>query len=86
MQADLDTLRERVLDAARRSPVWAQVEDIDLEPDRDNDGTDFLRVVVRLRDLDRPEDSRFEELLETIEQVVGDIDERYPSVRFADAA
>lgn len=86
MQVDLDTLKERVLETARRSAVAAQVEDVALEPDRADDGTDFLRVVVRLNSLAHPEDSRFEELLEAIERAVGDVDERYPSVRFAEAA
>jgi hypothetical protein len=79
-------LKERVLEAARQSAVAAQVEDIALEPDCDDDGTDFLRVVVSVTNNDRREDAGFEELLETVEQVVGDVDERYPRVRFADAA
>ena len=62
-----------------------QVEDILLEPDRDDEGNDFLRVVVQVKDwpiqpTPTPRRSGM------IESVVASIDERYPSVRFADAA
>jgi hypothetical protein len=86
MKADLDTLKQRVLATARRSAVAAQIEDVVLEPDRDEEGTDFLRVVVQLKNLDHTVDSDFEALLEAIESTVGAVDERYPSVRFLDAA
>jgi hypothetical protein len=86
MQIDLDTLKQRVLETARRSAVATKVEDVVLEPDRDEEGTDFLRVVVQLNNMEGIVDSEFEALLEAIERTVGDIDERYPSVRFLDAA
>jgi hypothetical protein len=86
MQADLDILRERVLDAARKSAVAKKVEDVALEPDRDEEGMDFLRVIVRVKDIDDTGDADFEALPEAIEKAVGAIDERYPSVRFLDAA
>ncbi len=87
MQADLDTLKQRVLAAAKQSAVAAQVEDVLLEePSRDEEGTDFLRVVVQMKDLDRVAESDLEALLEAIESAVGAVDERYPSVRFSDAA
>ena len=31
---------------ARKSAVATKVEDVALEPDRDEEGTDFLRVIV----------------------------------------
>jgi hypothetical protein len=86
MQTDLDVLKQRVLETAKRSPVATQVEDVVLEPDRDEGGVDFLRVVVQLNNMEHVADAEFEALLEAIERTVGDIDERYPSVRFLDAA
>jgi hypothetical protein len=86
MQTDLDTLKRRVLEAAMQSAVAAQIEDVVLESDRDEEGTDFLRVVVQVKTLDDTLDADFEELLEAIESAVGAVDERYPSVRFSDAA
>lgn len=86
MRADLDTLKRQVLVATKESAVAEQVEDIFLEPDRDDEGNDFLRVVVQVKDLGDTADADFEALLESIESAVASIDERYPSVRFADAA
>lgn len=85
MQVDLDTLKQRVLETARRSPVGAQVEDVALEPGRDEEGTDFLRVFVQVKNIEHAADAEFEALLEAIERTVGDVDDRYPSVRFLDA-
>jgi hypothetical protein len=85
MQIDLDTLKQRVIDAAKHSAVADQVQDVALEPDRNEWGTDFLRVVVRVKNINHAADADFAALLEAIERTVGAVDERYPSVRFADA-
>lgn len=86
MQADLGTLKKQVLEAAKRPSIKAQIEDVLLEPDRDDDGADFLRVLVQVKHSPPPADEDLEDLLEAIEDAVSEIDERYPSVRFADAA
>ncbi len=86
MQADLATLRERVLAAAKNSGVGSKVAGVILEPARDDEGTDFLRVIVQMKDVEKSGDEAFEALLEEIEGMVAEIDERYPSVRFSDAA
>jgi hypothetical protein len=86
MQADLDTLKQRLLEATKQSAVAAQVKNIALEPDRDDEGNDFLRVIVQVENLDDAADADFEALLESIEKAVSAVDERYPSVRFADVA
>jgi hypothetical protein len=86
MQIDLDTLKRRILEATKKSAVADQIEEVDLEPDRDEDGTEFLRVIVQVKTIDSALDTAFEALLEEIERTVGAVDERYPSVRFSDAA
>ena len=86
MLADLATLKERVLAAAKGSDVGARVSDVTLEPAQDDAGTDFLRVIVQVKDVEKAGDEAFEALLERIEGAVAELDERYPSVRFADAA
>ena len=86
MQADLATLKERVLATARNSAVGSEVADVTLEPARDDEGSDFLRVVVQMKDVEKSGDEALEALLEEIEGAVAEIDERYPSVRFSDAA
>lgn len=86
MQIDLDILKQRVIEATKHSAVADQVEEVALEPDRDEWGTDFLRVVVQVKNIDHAADADLEALLEAIERTVGAVDERYPSVRFSDAA
>ena len=86
MLADLATLKERVLAAARGSDAGPNVADVILEPAKDDDGTDFLRVIVQVKDGEKSADEAFEALLERIEGAVAELDERYPSVRFSDAA
>jgi len=86
MQTDLTILRERIFDAAKASSVGTRVEDVTLESDCDEDGSDFLRVVIRIKEGGQTVDAEFQALLESIENAVGVLDERYPSVRFADAA
>lgn len=86
MQTDLDTLKKRVVEATKQSNMAAQVKSVSVEPDRDDEGTDFLRVIVTVKDADNSVDADFEALLESIERAVGAVDERYASVRFSDAA
>ena len=86
MQTDLATLRERVRELTRASPVAPHVEDVVIESDWDNEGSDFLRVKIKLFDSENINVRDLESLLKNIEDVIGKIDERYPSVRFLDAA
>ncbi len=86
MRTDLATLKRLIIETARKSPVGEKVEGVDLESDRDDDGVDFLRVMVRLKSIDEADYPALADLIEAIEDAVGEIDERYPSVRFPDAA
>jgi hypothetical protein len=86
MQIELETLKQRIIEATKQSTVAAQVENVALEADRDEEGTDFLRVIVQVKNLDHTDEADFEALLEAIERAVSAVDERYPSVRFSDAA
>lgn len=62
------------------------VSTIDLEADCDDDGTEFIRVVIQVKPGSDAQDADYEALLEKIENAVGDVDDRYASVRFLDAA
>jgi hypothetical protein len=84
--ADLQTIKDRVVEATRLSAKKVGVTDITLEADRNDDGIDFLRVIVQLKPRKELNDKALEALLETIEGAVGAIDQRYPSVQFVDAA
>ena len=82
---NLSELKAAAIGAAKTSRVGSHVDDIDLEAGRDDDGWDFLRVIVRFNGLDDVEDESLEELRDLIESAVSGIDERFPSIRFADA-
>jgi predicted nucleic acid-binding OB-fold protein len=86
MHAELSELKTRIVDVIKRSAVGKRVRDIVLEADRDYEGSDFLRVILEMESFDDVSDAAMEELVESIENAVGELDERYPSVRFADAA
>jgi hypothetical protein len=86
MHAELPRLREAVAETARATPIGEDIAEITLESAKDDEGTDFLRVVIHLKRMDDNADSDLEALLEAIEDAVGKIDDRYPSVRFSDAA
>jgi hypothetical protein len=47
MQTDLDTLKQVVIDTARKSPVGEKLEDVALELAQDSEGDEFLRVMVK---------------------------------------
>lgn len=84
--ADFSVLKKRVLDVARSSAVADRVSDVVLEADRDDEGSDFLRIIIEVKSLDGLRDSEIEALVDAIEAATAEIDERSPSVRFADAA
>ena len=86
MQAELATLKQLIMDTAKKSPVGEKVEDVELESDCDEDGVDFLRVMIRLKNTDKQDYPALAGLLESIEREVAKRDVRYPSVRFLDAA
>jgi len=86
MQADISILKDTVLAATRRSALAQRVKDVVLEADQDGEGDDFIRIVLEVQSLDKAKDADLEALIESIEKTVGDIDDRFPSVRFADAA
>ena len=86
MQTELSALRQAAIDAVRRTPAGKQVADIVLEAGRDNEGSEFLRVLVQVKTLDKAKEAEIEELMNSIEGAVSALDERFPSVRFADAA
>jgi hypothetical protein len=86
MQSDLETLRRVIDETARRSPVGYKLQDVELEPASSDDGDEYLRVMIRLKGTEEADYPALQRLIEAIENKVGELDERYPSVRFPDAA
>jgi len=84
--AELDQIKDRLLAAARQGPIGRRLQLLDVERDIDDDEDEFLRVVITLTDGDPIPDADLERTLEELEDVAADIDPRYVSVRFLDAA
>ena len=86
MQTDLETLRQVVIDTAKKSPVGEKVEGVEIESDHYDETGDFLRVMIWLKSTDKADYPALAKLIEAIEDAVRELDDRYPSVRFPDAA
>lgn len=84
--ADFSQLKEQIVDLAKRSPVGERIEDVEVEPGEDDTGGEFLRVVVQLKDIGDLKIEDVEPLVQSIEDLVAGVDERFASVRFAEAA
>ena len=86
----MNAMTENLLNAVRNvvasGPLAKAVRRIEIEPAIDEDDEEFLRVELLVRLPTKNVDSELEALLERIEEAVGAIDSRYPSVRFLDAA
>jgi hypothetical protein len=86
-QTDLSPLRDEIAELVQQSPLGRRVRNVAVEPSEDDDGTgEFLRVIVELKDLETTAFEDVDGLISAIEEAVAKRDERYPSVRFADAA
>ncbi|WP_375429435.1 hypothetical protein [uncultured Sphingomonas sp.] len=86
MTEDVVTLKDRVLRIAKASSLADAVDDVRVESASDREGSDFLRVEVTVRLPKRDVDADLNTLVERIESEVATVDDRYPSVRFLDAA
>jgi hypothetical protein len=85
-QADFSVLKKHILNVTKDSVVGDRISDVVLEADRDDEGSDFLRIILEVKSLDGVSDTDIEAVVESIEAAAAEMDERSPSVRFADAA
>jgi len=86
MNAVSENLMRAVRRAIESGPLADTVRDVQIEPGCDEDDEEFLRVVLSMRLPHKNVDAQLEALLERIEEAVAAVDDRYPSVRFLDAA
>lgn len=84
--ADLAQLRDLIAGIARKSSLGERVRDVVVEAEGDTPGTEFLRVILEMNNLDGLQFDELKPLLTAIEDAVAHVDERFPSVRFAEAA
>jgi hypothetical protein len=86
MPIELSELKKSVLTLVESGPLAEAVDMVDIEPDSDDTGTEFLRVIISVKPTDKNIDDQLEVLLEDLESHIAQVDERYASVRFQDAA
>ncbi len=79
---ELETL---IADLVRRSPLGTHFQAVNLEADN-GDEEDFFRVILEFDTLNGVRTEDLLSLISSIEDSVQDVDERLPSVRFAEAA
>jgi hypothetical protein len=84
--SDLSELRNRIAKVAKDSHVGKHLQDVHVEAEEDTPGAEFLRVTLSMDHLDDLELDDLEPLIRSIEDDVAKVDDRYPSVRFAEAA
>ena len=86
MRADLNELVTRVGAILYDSEMKEAVRSFHLEEGEDYFGSEFLRVIFDMRDDVPVSDDRLDVFARTIEDALIPMDDRFPSVRFADAA
>lgn len=85
-QAELSELQDRAAELAKRSPVGNRVRNVVVEANEEEETGEYLRVIVELEDIDALPLEDLERLTQAIEDAIAPMDDRFPSVRFADAA
>jgi len=86
MNTSVEDLESIVSDTIRGGALAKDIQEVRVEPGVDADGNEILRVLVQMKREQEDTDEELESLLEKIEAAILEIDERYPSVRFLDAA
>ena len=86
MHAELPELARRIEALARKSTLGGRIQRVGVEEDVDPEGASFLRVSLQLDHTDDLEWDSVKSLVRSIEDSVAAVDERFPSVYFADAA
>ena len=79
-------LKTLISDIVRRSAVAPRLKGIMLESDEASDENGFFRVTIALDGLDAIDDEDMVALTASIEGAINDLDARFPSIRFAEAA
>lgn len=83
---DVETIKARVDEIARSSDAAPFIDRIDVEEAMDEFDAPFLRVKIRVKPIKKNIDVVLNRFIREVEDSVAEVDERYPSVRFLDAA
>ncbi len=84
--AEISELKRRVEAIAMKSNLAPRIRQVEIDSDEDPEGGPYLRVLLQLDHTDDLEWNEVEPLVRSIEDSVAAVDERFPSVYFADTA
>lgn len=84
--ADLTTLKETIEGVLRQSPLADQFKEVSVEEGMDDADHVFLRVVLHLAEPEKVEWKTISPIVRDIEDAVAENDDRFPSIRLAEAA
>ncbi len=84
--AEFSEVTRRVQEVVGKSDLAEQVTGISVAETTDESGSEFLRVVLSLRSLKKLDFDRIEVFVRAIEDSVAEVDDRFASVRLAEAA
>jgi hypothetical protein len=82
---DFSELEGRIAEIIQQS-TGKRAVDVSIEAEEYVEGPGFLRVVVKIKGSQRLNHKKVAPLVDTIRETVGQVDERFPSVRFQEAA
>ncbi len=85
-RADLDELTQRIRLVVDQSTLASVIRDVRLEEAVDEDDVPFIRVFLKVQGADDISWRAIAPLVRSVEDEVAAIDERFPSVRLAEAA
>jgi hypothetical protein len=85
-RTDLSDIRAKVNEIVSQSRIARHVRRVELVPDTDGDGDEFIRVEISLSTRSSEYDRDLQALTREIRDAVDELDERFASVRFPDAA
>lgn len=82
-QVDSKSLEKLIFRLAEPLEVGKVLRQVEIPPD---EGDGVLRIILRLDDLDKADTKDLLKFIEAVEDSLIEKDERFPSVRFAEAA
>jgi len=85
-QAELPEITQRIEALAKASSLGSRIQNIDVEPGEFDDGQPYLKVWLTFDQTDDLKWPMLKPLILDIEVSLEGIDDRFPSVRLADAS
>ena len=85
-QVDSKSLRKLIFDLAGTFDVGKALKGVDIEPSAEDEREGTLRIILRVEDLEKADIADLAKLVGAVEDSLSEKDDRFPSVRFAEAA